>query len=114
MYISLLPSLSNRCVSTADREGGAVDRNLCNQDDAPPETQACSLLCPSECVMSEWGTWSKCPQVISFVDWPNLPGCPSLLFFINYSVILQGSLLVTWEKNFPQEPTPNLKGKKNK
>ncbi|XP_021054219.1 thrombospondin type-1 domain-containing protein 7B [Mus pahari] len=51
-----------RCVSTADREGGAVNRSLCNQDDAPQETQACSLLCPSECVMSEWGTWSKCPQ----------------------------------------------------
>ncbi|XP_028628963.1 thrombospondin type-1 domain-containing protein 7B [Grammomys surdaster] len=51
-----------RCVSTADREGGAVNKSLCNQDDAPPETQACSLLCPSECVMSEWGTWSKCPQ----------------------------------------------------
>nr|XP_054113645.1 thrombospondin type-1 domain-containing protein 7B isoform X2 [Callithrix jacchus] len=51
-----------RCVNTADSEGGAVDSNLCNQDEIPPETQSCSLMCPNECVMSEWGTWSKCPQ----------------------------------------------------
>ncbi|VFV43962.1 Hypothetical predicted protein [Lynx pardinus] len=51
-----------RCVSAADSEGGAVDNSLCNQDEIPPETQSCSLSCPSECVMSEWGPWSKCPQ----------------------------------------------------
>ncbi|XP_010328810.3 thrombospondin type-1 domain-containing protein 7B [Saimiri boliviensis] len=51
-----------RCVNTADSEGGAVDSNLCNQDEIPPETQPCSLMCPNECVMSEWGIWSKCPQ----------------------------------------------------
>ncbi|XP_024099324.3 thrombospondin type-1 domain-containing protein 7B [Pongo abelii] len=51
-----------RCVNTADSEGGAVDSNLCNQDEIPPETQSCSLMCPNECVMSEWGLWSKCPQ----------------------------------------------------
>ncbi|XP_012505956.1 PREDICTED: thrombospondin type-1 domain-containing protein 7B [Propithecus coquereli] len=51
-----------RCVNTADSEGGAVNSSLCNQDEIPPETQSCSLLCPNECVMSEWGLWSKCPQ----------------------------------------------------
>ncbi|XP_005315890.2 thrombospondin type-1 domain-containing protein 7B isoform X1 [Ictidomys tridecemlineatus] len=51
-----------RCVNTADSEGGAVDSTLCNRDETPLETQPCSLLCPSECVMSEWGTWNKCPQ----------------------------------------------------
>uniref|UniRef100_A0A8C3XB83 Thrombospondin type-1 domain-containing protein 7B n=1 Tax=Catagonus wagneri TaxID=51154 RepID=A0A8C3XB83_9CETA len=51
-----------RCVNVADGEGGAVDNNLCNQDEIPPETQSCSLLCPNECIMSEWGPWSKCPQ----------------------------------------------------
>ncbi|XP_054555669.1 thrombospondin type-1 domain-containing protein 7B isoform X1 [Talpa occidentalis] len=51
-----------RCVSTGDSEGRTVDNSLCNQDEIPPETQSCSLLCPSECVMSEWGPWSKCPQ----------------------------------------------------
>ncbi|XP_045874178.1 thrombospondin type-1 domain-containing protein 7B [Meles meles] len=51
-----------RCVNAADSEGGAVDNSLCSQDEIPPETQSCSLLCPSECVMSEWGPWSKCPQ----------------------------------------------------
>ncbi|KAM5279638.1 thrombospondin type-1 domain-containing protein 7B [Ctenodactylus gundi] len=51
-----------RCMNTADTEGEAVDSTLCNQNEIPPETQSCSLLCPSECVMSEWGPWSKCPQ----------------------------------------------------
>ncbi|XP_028003996.2 thrombospondin type-1 domain-containing protein 7B [Eptesicus fuscus] len=51
-----------RCVNTASSEGGAVNNSLCNLDEMPPETQPCSLLCPNECVMSEWGTWSKCPQ----------------------------------------------------
>ena len=63
---SYLVMLLCRCVNAADGEGGAVDNSLCNQDEIPSETQSCSLLCPSECVMSEWGPWSKCPQVISF------------------------------------------------
>lgn len=61
-HLGILPY---RCVNTADGEGGAVDNNLCNQDEIPPETQSCFLLCPNECVMSEWGPWSKCPQVTS-------------------------------------------------
>uniref|UniRef100_A0A5F9DSJ3 Thrombospondin type-1 domain-containing protein 7B n=1 Tax=Oryctolagus cuniculus TaxID=9986 RepID=A0A5F9DSJ3_RABIT len=51
-----------RCVNTADSEGGTVDSSLCNQDEIPADTQPCSLPCPSECVMSEWGAWSKCPK----------------------------------------------------
>ncbi|XP_042638425.1 thrombospondin type-1 domain-containing protein 7B [Orycteropus afer afer] len=51
-----------RCANTADIEGRTVDNTLCNQDEIPPETQSCSLLCPNECVMSNWGPWSKCPQ----------------------------------------------------
>ncbi|XP_071072572.1 thrombospondin type-1 domain-containing protein 7B isoform X2 [Dasypus novemcinctus] len=54
-----------RCVNTADSEGGAVDASLCNQDEIPPESQSCSVLCPNECVMSNWGPWSKCPQSCS-------------------------------------------------
>ncbi|XP_045154839.1 thrombospondin type-1 domain-containing protein 7B [Echinops telfairi] len=51
-----------RCANTADMEGGTVDNILCSQHDKPPDTQSCSLLCPNECVMSNWGPWSKCPQ----------------------------------------------------
>ncbi|XP_040827450.1 thrombospondin type-1 domain-containing protein 7B [Ochotona curzoniae] len=51
-----------RCVNTADSESGIVANSLCDQDTAPPDSQPCSILCPSECVMSEWGSWSKCPQ----------------------------------------------------
>ncbi|XP_074071171.1 thrombospondin type-1 domain-containing protein 7B [Macrotis lagotis] len=52
-----------RCVNaTDDSESSRVDSGLCNQDEIPAEAQACSLLCPNECVMSNWGQWSKCPQ----------------------------------------------------
>ncbi|XP_070435726.1 thrombospondin type-1 domain-containing protein 7B isoform X1 [Equus przewalskii] len=51
-----------RCVKAAESEGGVVDNSLCNQDEIPRETQSCSLLCPNECVMSQWGPWSRCPQ----------------------------------------------------
>ncbi|XP_069081179.1 thrombospondin type-1 domain-containing protein 7B [Pleurodeles waltl] len=47
-------------------EGGAreyVDNSLCNQYEMPPETQNCTLVCPGECVMSEWGQWSACPVI---------------------------------------------------
>ncbi|XP_019378020.1 PREDICTED: thrombospondin type-1 domain-containing protein 7B [Gavialis gangeticus] len=53
-----------RCVNTSeDGEGEAVPNVLCNQSETPNEVQKCSLYCPHECVMSNWGQWSKCPQV---------------------------------------------------
>ncbi|XP_069894326.1 thrombospondin type-1 domain-containing protein 7B [Dipodomys merriami] len=51
-----------RCVSTANVEGEPMNTSLCNQNEAPPETQSCSLLCSNDCVMSDWGTWTTCPQ----------------------------------------------------
>ncbi|KFR14036.1 Thrombospondin type-1 domain-containing protein 7B, partial [Opisthocomus hoazin] len=53
-----------RCVSTAEDHGGeTVPSALCNQAEIPDVTQKCSLYCPSECAVSDWGQWSKCPQV---------------------------------------------------
>ncbi|XP_061210326.1 thrombospondin type-1 domain-containing protein 7B isoform X2 [Neopsephotus bourkii] len=53
-----------RCVSTAeDHRGETVPSALCNQAEIPDVMQKCSLYCPSECVVSDWGQWSKCPQV---------------------------------------------------
>ncbi|XP_066202247.1 thrombospondin type-1 domain-containing protein 7B [Saccopteryx leptura] len=51
-----------RCVNTADSEGRVVNNSLCDQAEMHAATRPCSLLCPSECVMSEWGPWSSCPQ----------------------------------------------------
>ncbi|NXX44406.1 THS7B protein, partial [Tricholaema leucomelas] len=52
-----------RCVSTEDHGGETVPSALCNQAEIPDTMQKCSLYCPSECAVSEWGQWSKCPQV---------------------------------------------------
>ncbi|XP_074001245.1 thrombospondin type-1 domain-containing protein 7B [Numenius arquata] len=53
-----------RCVSAAEDHGGeTVPNALCNQAEMPDITQKCSLYCPSECAVSDWGQWSKCPQV---------------------------------------------------
>ncbi|NXT48186.1 THS7B protein, partial [Pluvianellus socialis] len=53
-----------RCVSTVEDHGGeTVPSALCNQAEIPDTTQKCSLYCPSECAVSDWGQWSKCPQV---------------------------------------------------
>ncbi|XP_074729867.1 thrombospondin type-1 domain-containing protein 7B isoform X2 [Strix uralensis] len=53
-----------RCVSTAEEHGGeTVPNALCNQAEIPDMMQKCSLYCPSECAVSDWGQWSTCPQV---------------------------------------------------
>uniref|UniRef100_A0A8C4VDA8 Thrombospondin type-1 domain-containing protein 7A n=1 Tax=Falco tinnunculus TaxID=100819 RepID=A0A8C4VDA8_FALTI len=53
-----------RCVSTAEDHGGeTVPNALCNQAEIPDVMQKCSLYCPSECAVSDWGQWSECPQV---------------------------------------------------
>uniref|UniRef100_A0A8C3K8S6 Thrombospondin type 1 domain containing 7B n=1 Tax=Calidris pygmaea TaxID=425635 RepID=A0A8C3K8S6_9CHAR len=60
-----------RCVKTKDHGGETVPNALCNQAEIPDTTQKCSLYCPSECAVSEWGQWSTCPQVGS-------PACVSV------------------------------------
>ncbi|NWX72371.1 THS7B protein, partial [Alca torda] len=53
-----------RCVRAAeDRGGETVPDALCNQAEIPDTMQKCSLYCPRECAVSDWGEWSKCPQV---------------------------------------------------
>ncbi|NWV59055.1 THS7B protein, partial [Malurus elegans] len=53
-----------RCVSTAEDHGvETVPSTLCSQAEVPETVQKCSLYCPSECAVSDWGQWSPCPQV---------------------------------------------------
>uniref|UniRef100_A0A8C3TQM7 Thrombospondin type 1 domain containing 7B n=1 Tax=Catharus ustulatus TaxID=91951 RepID=A0A8C3TQM7_CATUS len=52
-----------RCVKTKDHGVETVPNALCNQAEVPEAEQKCSLYCPSECAVSEWGQWSPCPQV---------------------------------------------------
>ncbi|XP_024919574.1 thrombospondin type-1 domain-containing protein 7B [Cynoglossus semilaevis] len=50
-----------RCVRV-DTSGQTVtvDDGLCDQEEAPPRAQVCVLACPKDCVVSSWGTWSRC------------------------------------------------------
>uniref|UniRef100_A0A669PYP8 Thrombospondin type-1 domain-containing protein 7A n=1 Tax=Phasianus colchicus TaxID=9054 RepID=A0A669PYP8_PHACC len=53
-----------RCVSTTEDHGGeTVPNTLCNKAEIPNEIRKCSLYCPNECAVSDWGPWSTCPQV---------------------------------------------------
>lgn len=55
-----------RCVSTTEDHGGeTVPNTLCNKAEIPNEIRKCSLYCPNECAVSDWGPWSTCPQVES-------------------------------------------------
>ncbi|KAM8933548.1 thrombospondin type-1 domain-containing protein 7B [Pelodytes ibericus] len=52
-----------RCVNVSENgEDAAVNDTYCNQREIPPMRQACTLPCPGECVMSNWGQWSPCPK----------------------------------------------------
>ncbi|KAK6483033.1 thrombospondin type-1 domain-containing protein 7B-like isoform X2 [Huso huso] len=52
-----------KCVNnTADSPGEIVDNTLCDQEEMPFEAQICFRPCPGDCVMSQWGEWSICPQ----------------------------------------------------
>uniref|UniRef100_A0A8C0IEL0 Thrombospondin type-1 domain-containing protein 7A n=1 Tax=Bubo bubo TaxID=30461 RepID=A0A8C0IEL0_BUBBB len=65
-----------RCVNTAEEHGGeTVPNALCNQAEIPDMMQKCSLYCPSECAVSDWGQWSTCPQVGS-------PACVAVAMFL--------------------------------
>ncbi|XP_075922309.1 thrombospondin type-1 domain-containing protein 7A isoform X2 [Petromyzon marinus] len=52
-----------RCVvNTVEGPGDTVDDPLCDSDVRLDGVRQCRLPCPNECVMSEWGPWTKCPQ----------------------------------------------------
>uniref|UniRef100_A0A4W3HRX9 Thrombospondin type-1 domain-containing protein 7A n=1 Tax=Callorhinchus milii TaxID=7868 RepID=A0A4W3HRX9_CALMI len=52
-----------RCVSSAaDGLGENVNDTLCDYEEKPAGTRQCSLPCPNDCVVSDWGQWSACSQ----------------------------------------------------
>ncbi|XP_078408605.1 thrombospondin type-1 domain-containing protein 7B [Cetorhinus maximus] len=58
-----------RCVNnTADGPGGNVDDALCDYDEMPVGARQCSLPCPNDCVMSDWGHWSICPKECNILN----------------------------------------------
>lgn len=78
-------------MSTAEDYGvETVPNTLCNEAEVPETVQKCSLYCPSECAVSDWGQWSPCPQVGSPARVPgSVPHvavftCPSTISWPSY------------------------------
>ncbi|XP_038645858.1 thrombospondin type-1 domain-containing protein 7B isoform X2 [Scyliorhinus canicula] len=58
-----------RCMNnTADGPGESVDDALCDYDEMPVGARQCSLPCPKDCVMSDWGHWSICPKECNILN----------------------------------------------
>ncbi|KYO26723.1 hypothetical protein Y1Q_0019191 [Alligator mississippiensis] len=50
-----------RCMlNTVDGPSDTVEDYLCDLEEMPLGARKCTLPCPEDCVMSEWGQWSRC------------------------------------------------------
>uniref|UniRef100_A0A670Z6Q8 Thrombospondin type-1 domain-containing protein 7A n=1 Tax=Pseudonaja textilis TaxID=8673 RepID=A0A670Z6Q8_PSETE len=50
-----------RCMqNTVDGPSDIVEDYLCDQEEMPIGARKCILPCPEDCVISEWGKWSRC------------------------------------------------------
>uniref|UniRef100_A0A9L0IGF4 Thrombospondin type-1 domain-containing protein 7A n=1 Tax=Equus asinus TaxID=9793 RepID=A0A9L0IGF4_EQUAS len=50
-----------RCMhNTADGPSDHVDDYLCDPEEMPLGSRECKLPCPEDCVISEWGPWTRC------------------------------------------------------
>ncbi|XP_029444834.1 thrombospondin type-1 domain-containing protein 7A isoform X2 [Rhinatrema bivittatum] len=50
-----------RCMqNTVDGPSDTVEDYLCDPEEMPHGARKCKLPCPEDCVMSEWGPWTKC------------------------------------------------------
>uniref|UniRef100_A0A8C6Y727 Thrombospondin type-1 domain-containing protein 7A n=1 Tax=Naja naja TaxID=35670 RepID=A0A8C6Y727_NAJNA len=53
-----------RCMqNTVDGPSDIVEDYLCDQEEMPIGARKCILPCPEDCVISEWGKWSRCSLV---------------------------------------------------
>ncbi|XP_019472339.1 thrombospondin type-1 domain-containing protein 7A-like [Meleagris gallopavo] len=47
-------------LNTVDGPSDTVEDYLCDPEEMPLGARKCTLPCPEDCVMSEWGSWSRC------------------------------------------------------
>ncbi|XP_059826219.1 thrombospondin type-1 domain-containing protein 7B isoform X2 [Hypanus sabinus] len=58
-----------RCVrSTVDGPGQVVEDAMCDYSEKPVGVHQCSIYCPGDCVMSDWGQWSLCPKECNILN----------------------------------------------
>lgn len=63
---SLCAALFSRCMlNTVDGPSDTVEDYLCDPEEMPLGARKCTLPCPEDCVISEWGAWSRCSLVRS-------------------------------------------------
>lgn len=61
---SLIGMFSSRCMqNTADGPSDHVEDYLCDPEEMPLGSRECKLPCPEDCVITEWGPWTRCTLV---------------------------------------------------
>lgn len=67
-----MQSLFPRCMlNSVDGPSDTVEDYLCDPEEMPLGARKCTLPCPEDCVMSEWGSWSQCSLVSNTLKWSN-------------------------------------------
>lgn len=61
---SLSVDQSGRCMlNTIDGPSESVEDYLCDPEEMPLGARESRLPCPEDCVLNDWGTWSRCSLV---------------------------------------------------
>lgn len=54
--------------NTVDGPSDPVEDYLCDPEEMPLGARESKLPCPDDCVLTDWGSWSRCPLVRGDID----------------------------------------------
>jgi len=54
--------------NTVDGPSDPVEDYLCDPEEMPLGARESKLPCPEDCVLTDWGSWSRCPLVSGDID----------------------------------------------
>lgn len=67
---SLSVDQSGRCMlNTIDGPSESVEDYLCDPEEMPLGARESRLPCPEDCVLNDWGAWSRCSLVSRSSSW---------------------------------------------